>query len=216
MVVGRRSYTRTTFQKPQRPSSTQFRAGTSYQAVLRLRRADGEFRWHHSRGEPLRDQQGRIVQWYGLSVDIDEAKKAEDRLRRSEAYLAEAQRLSHSGVAAYNETKILYGSEEIYRIWGIDPAQGVPSLEAVIQRVHPDDRDRLNAEVQRAVGEKRDYSIGYRIVLPDGTANTSKHRPACVLEAGTYRDCPHRSMSRSARERRPATPQRSLLAEAQG
>ena len=73
--------------------------GTSYQAVHRLRRADGEYRWHHARGEPLRDRQGRIVQWYGLSVDIDEAKKAEDRLRRSEAYLAEAQRLSHTGTA---------------------------------------------------------------------------------------------------------------------
>jgi len=62
--------------------------GTSYQTVHRLRRADGEFRWYHVRGEPLRDQQGRIIQWYGLSVDIDEAKKAEDRLRRSEAHLA--------------------------------------------------------------------------------------------------------------------------------
>ncbi|MER8571337.1 PAS domain-containing protein [Mesorhizobium sp. M1409] len=143
--------------------------GTSYQAVNRLRRADGEFRWHHARGEPLRDRQGRIIQWYGLSVDIDEAKKAEERLRRSEAYLAEAQRLSHSGVSAFNETKILYGSEETYRIWGFDPAQGVPSREAVFQRIHPSDRDPLNAEVQRAVGEKRGYSIGYRIILPDGT-----------------------------------------------
>jgi len=143
--------------------------GTSYQAVNRLRRADGEFRWHHTRGEPLRDRQGRIVQWYGLSVDIDEGKKAEDRLRRSETYLAEAQRLSHSGVSAYNETEILYGSDETYRIWGFDPAQGVPSREAVFERIHPGDRDRLNAEVQRAVGEKRGYSIGYRILLPDGT-----------------------------------------------
>src|SRR6202007_2962400 len=95
--------------------------------------------------------------------------KAEDRLRRSEAYLAEAQRLSHSGVAAYNETTILYGSEETFRIWGFDPAEGVPSRQAVFQRIHPDDRDRLNAEVQRAVGEKRGYSIGYRILLPAGT-----------------------------------------------
>ena len=68
--------------------------GAYFQVVHRLRRADGEFRWHHARAEPLRDQQGRIIQWYGLSVDIDEAKKAEDRLRRSEAHLAEAQRLS--------------------------------------------------------------------------------------------------------------------------
>jgi PAS domain S-box-containing protein len=143
--------------------------GTSYEAVHRVRRSDGEFRWHRERGEPLRDREGRIIQWYGLSIDVDEAKKAEDRLRRSEAYLAEAQRLSHSGVAAYNETATLYGSEETYRIWGFDPAQGVPSREAVFQRIHPDDRDRLNAEVQRAVSERRDYSAAYRIVLPDGT-----------------------------------------------
>jgi PAS domain S-box-containing protein len=143
--------------------------GTSHEAVHRVRRSDGEYRWHHTRAEPLRDQQGRIVQWYGVSVDIDERKKAEERLRRSETYLAEAQRLSHSGVAAYNETATLYGSEEIYRIWGFDPAQGAPSRKAVFQRIHPDDRDRLNAEVQRAVSEKRDYSAAYRIVLPDGT-----------------------------------------------
>jgi hypothetical protein len=143
--------------------------GTSYEAVHRVRRSDGEFRWHRERGEPLRDREGRIIQWYGLSIDVDEAKKAEDRLRRSEAYLAEAQRLSHSGVAAYNETDILYGSEETFRIWGFESAQGVPSREAVNQRIHPDDRDRLNAEVQRAVSEKRNYSFAYRIVLPDGT-----------------------------------------------
>jgi PAS domain S-box-containing protein len=59
--------------------------GTSYQAVLRMRRADGEYRWYHARGEPLRDQEGRIIQWYGLSVDIDERKKAEEALRESEA-----------------------------------------------------------------------------------------------------------------------------------
>jgi PAS domain S-box-containing protein len=143
--------------------------GTSYEAVHRVRRSDGEFRWHRDHGEPLRDREGRIIQWYGLSIDVDEAKKAEDRLRRSEAYLAEAQRLSHSGVAAYNETAIVFGSEETYRIWGFDPPQGVPSREAVFQRIHPDDRDRLNAEVQRAVSEKRDYSAAYRIVLRDGT-----------------------------------------------
>ncbi|OSJ26540.1 hypothetical protein BSZ19_35315 [Bradyrhizobium japonicum] len=152
-----------------RAFSHAIQTGTPYQRVNRLRRADGEFCWHDIRGEPLRDRQGRIIQWYGQCVDIDEGKKAEDALRRSEAYLAEAQRLSHSGVSSYSETAILYGSEETYRIWGFDPAQGVPSREAVYQRVHPDDRDGLYAEVQRAVSEKRNYSFAYRIVLPDGT-----------------------------------------------
>jgi PAS domain S-box-containing protein len=153
--------------------------GTSYQGVMRVRRADGEFRWYHVRGEPLRDQQGRIVQWYGLSVDIDEARKAEDRLRRSEAYLAEAQRLSRTGTWVLNPTTMqyLYWSDESYRIWGFDPLQGLPSREALWQRIH--DRDRLWEKVQEALRQKKDYSGEFKIVLPNGTvkylAATSHH-----------------------------------------
>jgi PAS domain S-box-containing protein len=143
--------------------------GTSYQILNRLRRADGEFRWHVARGEPLRDGQGRIVQWYFVSVDIDEAKKAEDRLRRNEGYMAEAQRLSQSSTAVYNKTSILYWSEETYRLWGFDPLQGLPSREAVRQRVHPDDWDRVEKNTQRGVREKRGVTNEFKIMLPDGT-----------------------------------------------
>jgi PAS domain S-box-containing protein len=152
--------------------------GTSYQDVVRLRRADGEFRWYHVRGEPLRDRQERIIQWYGLSVDIDEAKKAEDRLRRSESYLAEAQRLSHTGSAVYTETEIRYWSEEAFRLFGFDPLQGIPSREAVWQRIHPDDLDRVNENIEHAVREKRSFANEFRIILPDGTV---KH-----IEAANY------------------------------
>jgi PAS domain S-box-containing protein len=144
--------------------------GTAYDAVHRLRRAaDGEYRWYHARGEPLRDRNGQIVQWYGLSVDIDEAKKAEDRLRRSEAYLAEAQRLSHTGSAVYDETQISYLSDEACRMFGFDPLQGIPSREAVWQRIHPDDLDRLNENIELGVREKRSFANEHRIILPDGT-----------------------------------------------
>jgi len=143
--------------------------GTSYEGVMRLRRADGEFRWHHARCEPLCDGQGRVIQWYGLSVDIDERKKAEDRLSRSEAYLAKAQRLSHTGSAVYTETEIPYWSEEASRIFGFDPLQGIPSREAVWQRFHPDDLDRVNETIARAVREKRSFGNEFRIIHPDGT-----------------------------------------------
>ncbi len=97
--------------------------GTSYQAVHRLRRADGEYRWHHARGEPLRDRQGRVIQWYGLTVDIDEGKRAGDGLRRSEAYLAEAQRLSHTGSFGWTpSTGELHWSDETFRILEYDPS----------------------------------------------------------------------------------------------
>src|SRR5882757_9986749 len=156
--------------------------GTSYQAVNRLRRADGEFRWHQTRGEPLRDREGKIVQWYGLSVDIDERKKAEERLRRNESYLAEAQRLSHTGtwVLDARAMRYLHWSDEAYRIWGFDPLQGPPSRENMWQRIHPDDRDRVWEEVQEALRQKRDFSSEFRILLPDGTIK--------YLEASTYHE----------------------------
>jgi len=78
--------------------------GTSYQALSRLRRADGEYRWHQVRAQPLRDREGRIVQWYGLSNDIDELKRAEqalqeehERLRQLQSDLAHMNRLSMMG-----------------------------------------------------------------------------------------------------------------------
>jgi PAS domain S-box-containing protein len=122
----------------------------------------------------------------GVAFVLDQTKRkcAEEALRRSEAHLTEAQRLSHSGVTAYNETTILYGSEETYRIWGFDPGQGVPSFEAVIQRVHPDDRNRHRAAVQRALDEKRGYSIAYRIVMPDGTVKHLESIAQPVFSAG--------------------------------
>jgi PAS domain S-box-containing protein len=145
------------------------RTGEAGEQSYRVRSAQGDYRWFLSRFEPLRAGDGTLVLWVGATLDIEEGKKAEDLLRRSEAHLAEAQRLSHTGAVAYNGTAILFASEETYRIWGFDPAQGLPSREVVFQRIHPGDRDWLNAEVRRAVGEKRRYSIAYRILLPDGT-----------------------------------------------
>jgi PAS domain S-box-containing protein len=177
-----------------------FQTGTTFQTVHRLRRADGEFRWHRSRGEPLRDQQGNIIQWYGLSVDIDEAKKAEDRLRRSESYLAEAQRLSHTGSSAYNETEILYWSEEAFRIFGFDPLQGIPSREAVWQRIHPDDVDRMNENIERAVREKRSFTNAFRFILPDGTGKhiESINHPVFSARVGTPIDVTERKRAEEA------------------
>nr|WP_245632570.1 PAS domain-containing protein [Edaphobacter aggregans] len=68
--------------------------GESFSAILRLRRADGEYRWQKARGEPLCDPHGKIIQWYGLSIDIDEGKRAEDHLRDTRIKLAKASRLA--------------------------------------------------------------------------------------------------------------------------
>jgi PAS domain S-box-containing protein len=68
--------------------------GESYSVIHRVQRADGEYRWHQTRGEALRDPQGKIIQWYGLSIDIDERKRAEDRLRDTSMKLSRASRIA--------------------------------------------------------------------------------------------------------------------------
>jgi PAS domain S-box-containing protein len=181
--------------------------GTSYDTMHRIRRADGEYRWHRALGEPLRDRQGRIIQWYGVSIDIDEGKKAEDQLRRSEAYLAQAQRLSHTGTWASDGTQTtVYFSEESYRIWGFDPLQGLPSHETMRQRIHPDDLSRVSDEVQEAVRQKRDHASEFRIVLPDGTVKylevAARHEFSACGElaevVGTYVDVTERKRATEA------------------
>jgi PAS domain S-box-containing protein len=102
-----------------------------------------------------------------LREQLMERRRAEEALRRSESYLAEAQKLSHTGSWAFDATTPLYWSEENLRIWGFDPKQGVPDRTTIMQRIHPEDRDRVIESVQNAVRDKRDYVVEFRIVLPD-------------------------------------------------
>jgi PAS domain S-box-containing protein len=102
-----------------------------------------------------------------LREQLKERRRAEEALRRSESYLAEAQKLSHTGSWAFDATTPLYWSEENLRIWGFDPKHDVPDRATIMQRIHPEDRDRVIECVQNAVREKRDYVVEFRIVLPD-------------------------------------------------
>ena len=146
-------------------------AGEPLEIELRHRRADGKYRWFLSRAVPLRDEKGNIVKWYATTFDIEDRKQAEEKLRRSEAYLNEAQRLTHVASFAFNiaTRTIVYWSQEHFRLFGFDPEAGIPSLEAVLQRIHPEDRDRIVEAFDRAVNERTDFEVDYRIVLPDGT-----------------------------------------------
>jgi PAS domain S-box-containing protein len=129
---------------------------------------DGGKRYVSVSGLPVFDRSGRFIGYRGVGRHITERKKAEEALRRSEAYLAEAQRLSHTGTLAFNATAPVYWSEESYRIWELDPLQGLPNRQTVLQRIHPDDRERVNLETEQALREKRDFTLEFRIVLPDG------------------------------------------------
>src|SRR5260370_304712 len=110
----------------------------------RIRRLDGEYRWFLFRGGPLRDKLGNMLKWYGTNTDIHDRKLAEDRLRRSEAYLAKAQRLSHTGGWAWDvSSKRLFWSEETFRIFGLDPTTTNLTRDIFLQCIHPDDRASL-------------------------------------------------------------------------
>jgi len=130
---------------------------------------NGGKRWAAVSGLPLFDTTGRFIGYRGVGRHITDRKLAEEALRRNETYLAEAQRLSNTGTLVFNATAAVYWSQESYRIWGLDPAHGLPRRETVLQRIHPDDRERVNLETEEALSKKRNFALEFRIVLPDGT-----------------------------------------------
>jgi len=103
-------------------------------------------------------------------VDLTEQKRAEQALRRSETYLAEAQRLSHTGSFAYDpgSRKTLFWSDELFRIFGLDPRHGIPNYDETRRLVHPDDLETVSATCLQGFREKAEFSQTYRLLLHDG------------------------------------------------
>jgi hypothetical protein len=120
------------------------------------------------RRAPLRDERGNIVKWYSVGIDVDDQKVAENALQRSEAYLAEAQRLSLTGSAVWDlASDDHFWSDETYQIMGFDRSVK-PSLELLKQRVHPDDRAHLQHEVDRTAQGAQTNDFELRLLMPDG------------------------------------------------
>src|SRR5437016_1753490 len=178
----------------------------------RVRRFDGVYRWHLFRAVPLYDETRKPVKWYASAFDIEDRKRAEEALRRSEGYLGEAQRLTCTGSWAWNfaSRRSIYWSQENYRLFGFDPEGGIPLDEAFYQRVHPEDRDRVRREVfLERPEEGSHFDVEFRIVLPDGaikylrsTGHPVRNISGDLLEyVGTSIDVTERKRADEERER---------------
>lgn len=157
-------------------------SGKPYEDEMRLRGGDGEYRWFLVRSEPLRDKQGNIVKWYGSSIDIEDRKQAEEKLKHSEVQLAQAQRLAHIGSWDWDlRTNEVTWSDELYHIFGLQP--GTISVAGEVDRfIHPDDLDLGWDTVRRAIASKEPYDYYHRILRPDGAERIARSRGSIMSD----------------------------------
>jgi PAS domain S-box-containing protein len=141
--------------------------GTSYDIEHRCRRADGTYRWFQVRGLPVRDAAGSLTTWYLLLTDIDDRKRAEEQLRRSEAFLAEGQRLGRLGTFSWRlATDEIIWSDQLYRIFEFEPGVLV-TIDLIASRVHPDDLALMQDMVEKARSAASDFEYEHRLLMPD-------------------------------------------------
>jgi PAS domain S-box-containing protein len=144
-------------------------SGEQFELEFRVRMADSTYRWHLTRRVPLRDEAGKIIRWYGIGYDIEDRKRAEEELRRSEAFLAKAQRLSLTGSFSFHSaTEEFTWSEELYRIFEFQPGIRV-TLPLIGSRYHPEDRHVME---ETAGGIRRgatEFDYEHRLLMPDGS-----------------------------------------------
>jgi len=171
-------------EETRRVRSECLRTGCAGQVSFRVRSAEGRYRWFVSRSEPVRAADGTLLYWIGVNLDIEELKQAEFYLRRSEAYLAEAQRLSHTGSFGWKpDTGEVVWSDETYRIFDYDRSVK-PTVNSVVQRVHPQDRTDFQKVIDGASRGAPDFEHTYRLLLPDGGVKHA-HAKARALQDGS-------------------------------
>jgi PAS domain S-box-containing protein len=141
--------------------------GKPGEAEARLRRFDGQYRWFLFRANPMRDESGKIVKWYGTNTDINDRKRAEEEVKESYLRLAEAQRLSKTGSFITDLVADDHRwSEETFRIFEFDPSTKV-TVRMVQNIVHPEDLPSFESMISRAMTSE-DVDFSFRILTPRG------------------------------------------------
>jgi PAS domain S-box-containing protein len=166
-----------------------FETGTPFEMENHLRRFDGVYRWFQIRGTPLMDPDGRAIRWYFLITDMEERKRAEDGLRRSEALLADAQRISATGSFSWwiDGDEITF-SEQLYRIFELDAGRAV-TLDQIAARVHPDDGHLLAELIARARESAGTLEYEFRLLMPDGRVKYTRTHGNVVHHPNAPREC---------------------------
>ncbi|MEA2884560.1 MAG: hypothetical protein QOH32_3816 [Bradyrhizobium sp.] len=144
--------------------------GKDFDHEYRLLMPDGSVKYIHAVARAARDASGG-TEFLGAVTDVTVAKETERKLRRSEAYLAESQRLSHTCSWAWDvrRREIVYRSAEVYHIFGFDPEQGDVPWQDFQDRIFPEDRLRNVEASSRAIREKADFEVDFRIAVPHGS-----------------------------------------------
>src|SRR5436190_11941163 len=163
----------------------------------RILRPDGTERILHSRGRVIVDMEDKPIRMVGVCQDVTEQRLAHEVVREAAHRLGEAQSIAQLGSWEWDpETDRVVWSEELYRIFGLEPDTFTASYSGFLAQVHPDDRERLNATVQETFQRGGEFVIEHRISRPDGGVRLVEGRGKTVLETdgtpkgmvGTARD----------------------------
>jgi formate hydrogenlyase transcriptional activator len=164
-------------EETRRAWSTCLSTGCAGEVSFRVRNAEGNYRWFLSRTEPLHGYDGTVLYWIGINLDIEERKQ-------TEFYLAEGQRLAHTGSWAFSPTGFHHWSPELFAIHGLDPGRKAPTVAEYMALVHPDDREFVAQNIQTMLSEHRGFDFTKRIVRPDGAVRYVR----CVGAPTTQRE----------------------------
>jgi PAS domain S-box-containing protein len=168
---------------------TMFQQHCSCDITKRIVRPDGQLRYVRCVAIPVIEQ-GVFKGLRGSAMDVTEQELLTQELRRQQAYLAEAQSLTHVGSWACNflTGKMFHLSDEALRLYGFDPDSPGISFERLYNATHPEDEPALREQFYRAINARKDYDLEYRIYRPDGTIRCLRslghHDPA--QEIGEY------------------------------